>query len=83
MPLQSYTCPDGTAGSYHVPSESTIKVSTERGVGVAKMVTPRVAAVGRDLFGCALLEGVELENQPTSSSCFGSHWEQRLFMCVT
>ena len=114
VPLQSYTCPDGTAGSFRVPSEGTIKVSltltltltrtrtlalartrtrtltltltltlartltltikvsTERGVGVAKMVTPRVTAVGRDLFGCDTLEGVELENQPTSASCFGA-----------
>ena len=47
---------------------------------VNRMITPKVVAVARDLLGCSTLVGPELENQPTTSgSCFGSHWEQRLF----
>ena len=40
----------------------------------------QVLAKGREFFGCDTLNGVELENQPTGSSCqlLGSHWEQRL-----
>ena len=46
-----------------------------------RLVTPRVVSVARDLLGCAAIDGVELENQPTSAGgCFGSHWEQRLFV---
>jgi len=76
-----YSCPDGTSGNWMVPSATTLAVGTERGVAVSKIVTPRVVSVGRDLFGCETLDGVEIENQPTSSgSCWGSHWEQRLLM---
>ena len=47
---------------------------------VNRMITPKVVAVARDLLGCSTLVGPELENQPTTSgSCFGSHWEQRLY----
>ena len=35
--------------------------------------------VARHHFGCETLEGVEVENQPTSAgACWGSHWEQRV-----
>ena len=77
----SYACPDGTVGNFRVPSTTTLQVGSERGVTVTKMVTPRVAAVARDAFGCDTLDGAEIENQPTSAgSCWGNHWEQRLFM---
>ncbi|KAL1514809.1 hypothetical protein AB1Y20_003895 [Prymnesium parvum] len=76
-----YVCPDGSvATNVQVPSNNTIEIATERGVTVTRMVTPKVASVARDLFGCDSLSGAELENQPTTSgACWGSHWEQRLF----
>ena len=78
----SATCADGSVRSVRAPGSSTVAASTERGVTVHRLVTPRVASVARDLFGCASLSGAELENQPTGSSspCFGSHWEQRIHM---
>ena len=73
-------CTDGVTRTVMAPSASTLLVRQERGVIVNRMITPKVVAVARDLLGCSTLEGPELENQPTTSgSCFGSHWEQRLF----
>ena len=69
----------GTKGNW-VISENTIRVSSKRGTTVVEMSTPRVASIARDIFDCDTLTGAELENQPTSSSCFASHWEQRNFM---
>ncbi|KAL1503975.1 hypothetical protein AB1Y20_010391 [Prymnesium parvum] len=75
----SYSCPDGTVGDFRVPATNTITIGVERGVTTTRMVTPKVASVAKDIFGCDSLVGAELENQPTSSgSCWGSHWEQRL-----
>ena len=56
-------------------------MSALNGVNVGWLATPRVTSVARDIFDCASLVGAPLENQPTSTgACFGSHWEQRLFM---
>ena len=80
-PYVDTTCVDGVTRSIRKPSSDTIAIGTERGLTVNRMVTPRVAAVARDIFGCDSLIGAELENQPTSgSACYGSHWEQRLYM---
>ena len=80
-PLVATTCVDGQTRTIRKPDPNTVALGTERGLTVARMVTPRVASVVRDIFGCSSLVGAELENQPTSTgSCFGSHWEQRLFM---
>lgn len=63
------------------PDANTVALGAERGLVVNRMVTPRVTSVVRNIFGCDSLVGAELENQPTSTNaCFGSHWEQRLFM---
>jgi hypothetical protein len=63
-----------------LPANTTLQLFEERGLHVAKLVTPRVMQVARNYFDCPGLNGVELENQPTSSgSCYGSHWEERLF----
>lgn len=76
----SYTCVDGSTWTQlRAPSANTVVIDFERGMRVNRLVTPRVVSVVRDIFGCASLTGAELENQPTSASCFGSHWEQRLF----
>eukprot|EP00966_Prymnesium_polylepis_P311054 7186504-Prymnesium_polylepis.1 len=73
----NYTCPTGAVGTVRVPATNTIAVGSERGVTVARMVTPKVRSVARDVFGCDTLGGAELENQPTwLGSCWGSHWEQ-------
>jgi hypothetical protein len=42
-------------------------------------VTPKVRTVARNQFNCADLEGGQLENQPTGSSCTGDHWDERLY----
>jgi hypothetical protein len=75
----------GQLRSVYAASNNTLEFGTERGVRVNRIVTPRVAAVARDLFGCPSLRGAELENQPTISDrqgpvCYGSHWDARLFL---
>ena len=83
VPTASYTCPgaDGTVADVRVPSAEVLEVSALNGVNVGWLATPRVTSVARDIFDCATLVGAPLENQPTSTgACFGSHWEQRLFM---
>eukprot|EP00854_Cymbomonas_tetramitiformis_P003386 gene3386-4262_t len=79
------------AGTAYGISESTVKVSTERGhehcdpetnpaTCVYHLVTPAVRDAARRHFGCDDLAGAELENQPTSAGrLLGSHWEMRLF----
>ena len=76
------TCVDGSTQTIRKPSTNTIALGSERGLTVNRMVTPRVVSVVKDIFGCSSLVGAELENQPTggAGACFGSHWEQRLFM---
>ena len=75
----SATCADGSTRSNVLEvSSSTLQVASGRGgATIVRLVTPRVASVARDVFGCATLTGAELENQPTGSGCYGSHWEQR------
>ena len=79
--LQSVTCPDGSTQNVYLPSTDTLQFFSERGLTVTKIVTPEVKAAVRDHFDCPSLNGAQLENQDGSSgSCFGSHWEERLFM---
>ena len=79
---ETVTCTDGSTRTETAVNANTLVVeSSSRGTTVNKLVTPKVVSVARDLFGCPTLDGVELENQPTSAgSCRGSHFEQRLFM---
>ena len=64
-PANGFDCPR----NYSDPSRCRIMLTT-----------PRLVEAGRWWFGCDDLEGVEVENQPTSNCLFvGSHWEQRLF----
>lgn len=75
------TCVDGTEKDTLAISSSTLLLAdSSRGTRVNKLVSPRTLAIARDHFGCPTLDGVELENQPTGSGCYGSHFEQRLFM---
>lgn len=76
-----YSCPDGVVAQVQVPASNTLEVALERGVNVTRLVTPKVASVARDIFGCNSLKGAELEFHPTTEgSCFGSHWEMRNFV---
>jgi hypothetical protein len=68
------------SASFLYPKE-VLKVATERGHLVGKVVTESVVTAGRDFFDCASLDGVELENQDPSRTCglsIGSHWEERI-----
>lgn len=47
-----------------------------------KLITPNVVAFGRSYFGCPTLDGVELENDGTSSSV-ATHWESRILYWET
>ena len=86
-----YTCGGSTRSTYGLVN--TVASFPERGAAtcgvdpiwvesgtkcVFKMVTPAVLRRSRDFFDCETLNGLELENQPTSGACtmIGSHWEQ-------
>jgi leishmanolysin-like peptidase len=45
--------------------------------GYYEIVLPTVAQVARNHFNCQGLQGARLENQPTSSDCLGSHFDER------
>jgi leishmanolysin-like peptidase len=79
-PNVDVTVADYLASGQTVAAANTLKVTIERGLTVAKIVTPTVVEVARAHFDCPTLDGAELENQPTGDgSCVGSHWEERLF----
>mmetsp|Transcript_324 Transcript_324/g.780 ORF Transcript_324/g.780 Transcript_324/m.780 type:complete len:819 (+) Transcript_324:199-2655(+) len=79
---QSVTCVDGQTRETYIPSTAILKFETNSNTGkiAALVVTETVRAVVRNQFNCGDLEGAQLENQPTgSSSCFGDHWDEKLF----
>ena len=85
LPAQTSTsCFDGSSKTVRAASSNTIVVATDaNGIVTNTLVTPKVASVARDAFGCSTLTGARLENQPTTvgaSTCYGSHWDQRYFM---
>jgi len=84
-PIESIRkCIDGSNKVGHLPSTKTIKEGvTSSGARFFEVVTPRVAIVSRNQFNCQRMEGARLENQPTSKSCFGAHWDERLFFGST
>eukprot|EP00587_Corethron_hystrix_P002943 CAMPEP_0113302822 /NCGR_PEP_ID=MMETSP0010_2-20120614/3491_1 /TAXON_ID=216773 ORGANISM="Corethron hystrix, Strain 308" /NCGR_SAMPLE_ID=MMETSP0010_2 /ASSEMBLY_ACC=CAM_ASM_000155 /LENGTH=706 /DNA_ID=CAMNT_0000156709 /DNA_START=71 /DNA_END=2191 /DNA_ORIENTATION=- /assembly_acc=CAM_ASM_000155 len=84
-PVESIrTCIDGTTKYGHLPSDRTVKEGvTASGARFFEVVTPRVATVSRNQFDCQKMAGARLENQPTSQSCFGAHWDERLFYAST
>eukprot|EP00937_MAST-01D_sp_MAST-1D-sp2_P000097 g97.t1 len=85
-PLATVTCADGRTVQRRTPAASTLRVTSTQLAPAVRLVahtivTPRVAAAARAHFACAALAGAELENQPTGgSACWGSHWEERLFL---
>ena len=55
--MEGVICADGSVQSDYYIDANTLAVSTQRGVTVHELVTPRVAATARDLFGCETLVG--------------------------
>jgi len=61
------------------PSHNTLRmVLRADGVRYYEVVTPTVKRVARNHYNCERMEGMRLENQPTSNDCFGEHWEERI-----
>lgn len=76
----SQVCVDGVTRTMVFPAENTLKFGTSKaGKRYATITTPKVRTVARNQFDCQELEGAQLENQPTGSSCTGDHWDERLF----
>jgi hypothetical protein len=74
------TCTNGITTLVQAPSENVLMLGPDQfGFPRAKLVTPTLVQLARNFFNCPTLDGVELENQPTGSGCFGSHWEERIF----
>jgi len=74
-------CVDGSIREVLKPSEKVMQQGkTSGGATYFEIVTPTVATVTRNQFDCQTLSGARLENQPTSFDCFGSHWDERLFL---
>ena len=57
----------------------TLRQFTERGHTVWKLTTPQVLFRARERFGCASLNGTELE-EGGGTGTSGSHWDHRIFM---
>ena len=51
-PVVPYGCVDGSTTNIRAPSSDTLRIGTERGLRVNWLVTTRVVAVARDIFGC-------------------------------
>jgi hypothetical protein len=82
LPTQQYRCVDGTKRTAVVPNENTLKRFVDAHGSEGFMITlPRVTQLARNQFDCQRIEGAPIENSPTSSSsCFGDHWEEAVFM---
>ena len=75
---ETVTCVGGTQRNVIKPPFLRDGV-TASGANYFEVTTPRVAQVVRNQFDCQRLSGARLETQPTSTSCFGSHLEERLY----
>ena len=79
---QANICVDGVTRTLATPSSVTLNGPTSiRGFANAyTLITPNVAKAAKEHYNCPSTIGIELENQPTgaASSCWGSHWEQRV-----
>lgn len=75
---ETVTCVDGTRRNVIKPPFLRDGL-TSSGANYFEVTTPRVAQVVRNQFDCQQLSGARLETQPTSTSCFGSHLEERLY----
>ena len=76
---QSFECLDGSKKDVYAPTEETLqKGQTASGIQYFEVITPTVRQIARNHFNCPTMKGIRLENQPTNSDCFGSHFEERM-----
>lgn len=75
------TCYDGRSSLEKTPSSTTLWQGGMRGVDNSFVLsTPALAAAARDQASCPSLVGAPLENTPTTAStCFPTHFEQRVY----
>ncbi|ETV82335.1 hypothetical protein, variant [Aphanomyces astaci] len=60
---------------------NVVSQTQQNGIFVSKIITPQVVKQAKQQFNCPDWPGAgaELENGPTGSSDFSSHWEKRVF----
>jgi len=60
------------------PHSDTLRLNVQdSGVRYYEIVTPTVKQVAQNHYNCDRMEGLRLENQPTSDDCYGQHWDER------
>eukprot|EP00571_Detonula_confervacea_P016006 CAMPEP_0172307978 /NCGR_PEP_ID=MMETSP1058-20130122/8715_1 /TAXON_ID=83371 /ORGANISM="Detonula confervacea, Strain CCMP 353" /LENGTH=1040 /DNA_ID=CAMNT_0013020301 /DNA_START=40 /DNA_END=3162 /DNA_ORIENTATION=+ len=77
--LSTVTCVNGERTAYvGMPGPQVMQEGRHEGTGSRyfEVVTPTVQRVVRNHFNCQSMKGARLENQPTSSDCFGSHFDE-------
>lgn len=72
------SCVDGSTQDIEVPSILN-QGSTVNGNPFFEVSSPTVLQVARNQFDCQSLTGARLENQPSTPTCFGYQWDERLF----
>lgn len=80
--VTTVTCVNGQTTPYFgMPGPATMQEGRHEGTGSRyfEIVTPTVRRVVRNHFNCQKMTGAKLENQPTSSDCFGSHFDEMLY----
>ena len=80
--VSTVTCVDGESTPYvGMPGPAVLQEGRHEGSGSRhfEVVTPTVQRVVRNHFNCQSMKGAKLENQPTSSDCFGSHFDEMLY----
>lgn len=78
-------CVDGSIKQAFIASSTTLQKRqgilspNYNGSPYYEIVTPTVAEIVRNHFGCQEALGARLENKPTTNSCTGSHLDERFF----
>merc|ERR1740124_1744033 len=62
---------------YRPASDTLNMIVQDSGARYYQVVTPTVKQVAQNHYNCHTIQGLRLENQPTSNDCFGQHWEER------
>lgn len=79
--VSTVTCVNGESMTYvGMPGPTVLQEGRHEGTGnrYFEVVTPTVQRVVRNHFNCDRMKGARFENQPTSTDCFGSHWDEIL-----
>jgi len=80
--VATVTCVNGeTTPFVGMPGPAVMQEGRHEGTGnrYFEIVTPTVQKVVRNHFNCQKMTGARLENQPTSTDCFGSHFDEMLY----